>query len=259
MSHATAQGYATLAIDRLGNGQSAHPDPVQVVQAPLEIAITMEIIAGLKSGSLPHISNKYSKIVLGAHSYGAILAQTIAALFPTTAADGYVLTGDSYNLTGLNRAIVDFQAFSANVDQRYAKLPNGYLSISKTGLRETSYGLPGTFDPRMLAWDQSQPHIFAIGEIAGNSEKMVSNFTGPVLAVVGQNDAIACGNGNILSEVPHCGVGPGSSADTTHALFPKTSNFGTYSPAGTAHFLDNQYSASETLGAIHAWLADVGF
>lgn len=34
--YANAQGYPTLAIDRLGNGRSSHPDPVLVVQAPYE-------------------------------------------------------------------------------------------------------------------------------------------------------------------------------------------------------------------------------
>ena len=38
-----APGYATFAYDRLGVGQSDHPDPIQVVQAFIEV----EIIHGL--------------------------------------------------------------------------------------------------------------------------------------------------------------------------------------------------------------------
>lgn len=36
VDYATAQGYPTLALDRLGNGKSSHPDPLLVVQAPYE-------------------------------------------------------------------------------------------------------------------------------------------------------------------------------------------------------------------------------
>lgn len=196
---------------------------------------------------------------MAGHSYGAVLSQTIAALFPTGAADAYILTADSVVLTGFNASL--FQPVAANVadPKRFHDLPDGYLSVSAQGLRETSYGLPGQFDPRMLAWDQASPHVFPIGELAGDSTPLISNFTGPVMAVVGQVDAIACGNGNILDQVPDCGVGPGSSAAGVKTYFPKSSNFGSYSPAGTAHFIGNQYAASETFGAVHAWLADVGF
>lgn len=260
MSHATSQGYATLAIDRLGNGDSAKPDPLQVPQPTLQIAVILEILNGLRAGALPHVSTKYSKIVLAGNSYGSVLSRTIAALFPTTAADAYILTANSPNMTGLQNLPVDIDAVSANVaDPRFAQLPDGYLSISKSGLRNTTYALDGQFDPRMLAWDATNTHIFPIGELVGSDAQLVSNFTGPVLSVVGQEDQIVCGDGNILSQVPHCGAGPGSSADSMRTLFPKASNFGSFSPAGTSHFINNQYSAAETFGAVHAWLASVGF
>lgn len=35
-AYANAQGYPTLAIDRLGIGKSSHPDPINVVQAPYQ-------------------------------------------------------------------------------------------------------------------------------------------------------------------------------------------------------------------------------
>lgn len=170
------------------------------------------------------------------------------------------MTANAGNLTGIQSAIAGFQARPANIaDPRFPDLPNGYLSVSAEGLRKTSYGLDGQFDPEMLAWDQSWPHVFAIGEISAAKPTIVSNFTGPVMAVVGQADQIVCGNGNILSQVPDCGVGPGSSADGVRTLFPKASNFRSYSPAGTSHFIGSEYAASEMFGAVHAWLASVGF
>ena len=42
VQYATAQGYATLALDRLGNGKSSHPDPVSVVQQPYEYVLAFQ-------------------------------------------------------------------------------------------------------------------------------------------------------------------------------------------------------------------------
>jgi hypothetical protein len=36
---AHANGYPTLALDRLGSGESSHPDPVTVVQGPYEYVV----------------------------------------------------------------------------------------------------------------------------------------------------------------------------------------------------------------------------
>ena len=45
------QGFATLAIDRLGVGKSSHPDPISVVQAPYQRKLYHDIISQLRSNS----------------------------------------------------------------------------------------------------------------------------------------------------------------------------------------------------------------
>lgn len=126
-------------------------------------------------------------------------------------------------------------------------------------IRDVLYPLDGQFDPKMLQVDMNQPHIFAVGEIASAAPTIPSNFTGPVLVITGRQDQIVCGNGNITSLVPDCGVGPGSKADAEHVLFPKASRFDSYVPDQSAHIINSQYSAPESFGAAHQWLETVGF
>ena len=69
---AAAGGYATLAYDRLGAGQSDRPDPVQVVQAPLEIEISHLLTQALRDGSIDG-KTKFKKVIATSHSSGNIL------------------------------------------------------------------------------------------------------------------------------------------------------------------------------------------
>jgi hypothetical protein len=50
VAYASQQGYPTLAIDRLGNGDSDHPDPLLVVQMPAHAEIAHRVIQLAKAG-----------------------------------------------------------------------------------------------------------------------------------------------------------------------------------------------------------------
>jgi pimeloyl-ACP methyl ester carboxylesterase len=257
--HAASQGYATLAIDNLGNGDSERPDPISVVQPALQLAVLYGILGGIRTGSLPNIP-KYDKIIMASHSYGSVLARLIATIFPTSGADAYILTAASGDLVGIQNAIINFQARSASaVDSRYPNLPPAYVSVSKEGLRDTIYGLDGQFDPKMLEWDSASPHVFAVGEIAFFRPAAPTAFAGPVMILTGREDQIVCGNANITSKVPDCGVGLGSNPQNTTSIFPKASVFTAYVPDDTAHNINTQYTAPESFGAAHRWLQSVGF
>ncbi|KAH8660715.1 hypothetical protein BGZ60DRAFT_344848, partial [Tricladium varicosporioides] len=264
-AHANSQGYASIAMDNLGNGDSSHPDPLNIVQSPLQLAIIKQIITSLRTGSLPLISKPYKKIIFGTHSYGSILGRTLATVFPTSGADAYILTATSNNLAGFGSVPATFEAVSANIrdPKRYSTLPNGYLSPSPEGLRQTVYSSDGDFDPKLLKFDQRGPHTFAIGELAGRSSNTPSNFTGPVLVLTGRHDTIVCGTGNVTKDIAtgagDCGVGQTSNHAGMRKLFPMASPFDTYIPDHTGHDLTLHYSAPESFGAVHAWLESAGF
>jgi pimeloyl-ACP methyl ester carboxylesterase len=229
------------------------------VQTPLQIEVLRNIIQELRDGCVPSVP-KFEKVIFVSHSYGSIVARLIATVHPDNGADAYVLTAASSNLTGLTGAVATWNPRSASaVDSRFPNLNPAYLSISPGSVRDTIYPLDGQFDPKMAEWDAQSPHVFALGEISASSGQTPSDFKGPVLVLTGRVDQIVCGNGNITSLVPDCGVGPGSNPDKTRSLFPKASLFETYVPGDSAHSLNTQYSAPETFGAALEWLQSVGF
>jgi pimeloyl-ACP methyl ester carboxylesterase len=80
VNHATRRGYPTLAIDRLGHGDSpARPDPVSIIQFALETEIIHQLLSKLRASEL---GRSFSKIVYVGHSYGSLLGNSIARIYP---------------------------------------------------------------------------------------------------------------------------------------------------------------------------------
>ncbi|KAI1123576.1 hypothetical protein F5Y10DRAFT_251438 [Nemania abortiva] len=233
ISHAASQGYATLAIDNLGNGKSDRPDPINIVQTPMQISVVYSILRGIRAGSLPGVP-KYDKVIMGTHSYGSVLGRLISTIFPTSGADAYILTATAANLTGLQQFIANIGPRAASVvDSRFEGLAPAYLSATRN-IREVIYGLDGSFDPKIAEWDAASPHVFGVGEIAGRGATVPSSFAGPVMVISGRQDQIACGNGSIFDQpTVDCGLGPGSHVDETRSLFPKATAFQAYVPENT--------------------------
>ncbi|KAK3311842.1 hypothetical protein B0H66DRAFT_609040, partial [Apodospora peruviana] len=90
-----AQGYATLAIDRLGHGLSSRPDPLTVVQGAMHVEVIHQLITSVKTNSASNALDKgYSDIVYVGHSFGSQIGSQVLHLHPSdiTAA---ILTGYS--------------------------------------------------------------------------------------------------------------------------------------------------------------------
>jgi pimeloyl-ACP methyl ester carboxylesterase len=258
VAHAASQGYTTLAIDNLGNGLSDHPDPLNVVQTPIQIDIIRSIVQGLRFGSFSSISQSYEKVIFAGYSYGSIIGRSLATVHPSDGADAYILTATSNNLTALANPSFFFAGGAASVvdPSTFKHLPPGYRTFP--GLRDALYSFSPDFDPRILAHDERQPHVFAMGELLSPEITTASNFTGPVLVLTGRYDQIVCGHANITASAADCGVGKGSNPDMTRVLFPEA-KFESYEPDHTGHNTNLHYSAPESFGAAHKWLESAGF
>lgn len=118
--------YPTFSYDRLGVGGSDHPDPIQVVQAPLQVEIAHSLVSSVREGKFG--GRKFRNVVGVGHSFGSIQAVGVLARYPT-AFDAVVLTGFSLNTTGIPTTFADFNSAIANQSQRgrFANLPSGYL------------------------------------------------------------------------------------------------------------------------------------
>ena len=124
---ATAEaGYATLAYDRLGVGKSDHPDPIQVVQATVDVEILHGLVRLLRSG---HVGPGHFKNVIGVgHSFGSILQLAQTAKYPQDV-DAAVLTSFTNKLTNLPYTNLANNPAIANQNDpiRFHGLPNGYI------------------------------------------------------------------------------------------------------------------------------------
>ena len=85
---ATAAGYPTLAIDRLGPGASDHPPAAQVT-AMSEAFARHDVVGQLRAGKVGDVS--FGKIVLVGHSYGSDIALRKAAAYADVS--GIISTG----------------------------------------------------------------------------------------------------------------------------------------------------------------------
>ena len=117
---ATSMGYCTLAIDRLGVGNSSKGDPYQVIQAAAEVSALYEINSMLRSGSLPGVSQAFGtgKIVNVGHSFGSQHSYMLASMYPN-ATDALILTGFSVNGSFLNLGSFDAQVAALNQPLRF--------------------------------------------------------------------------------------------------------------------------------------------
>ena len=119
-------GYATVAYDRLGVGDSDHPDPLQVVQCPADVEILHGLVQLLRTEGF---ASKVFKRVIGVgHSYGSIVQLAHNAKYPKDV-DATILTGFVNNLANFPYSTVAFNPSIArsNDPARFGELDSGYL------------------------------------------------------------------------------------------------------------------------------------
>lgn len=128
---AAKAGYPTFSHDRLGVGASDHPDPIQIVQAPIQVEIIHTLINFLREGKLA--GQAFKDVVGVGHSFGSIQSVGVLAKYPKDF-DAVVLTGFSTDTLALPTTFADFNSAIASQNQpaRFGHLPNGYLVVDNS-------------------------------------------------------------------------------------------------------------------------------
>ena len=123
---AASAGYATIAYNRLGVGQSDHPDPIQAVQCPADVEILHGIVQLLRAGGLG--SRKFKHVVGVGHSYGSIVQLAQNAKYPKDV-DAAILTSFTSNVAFLPYTVLanNPSIASLNNPSKFGGLPNSYL------------------------------------------------------------------------------------------------------------------------------------
>ncbi|MCJ1353418.1 MAG: hypothetical protein MMC33_003404 [Icmadophila ericetorum] len=245
---AAAAGYATLAYNRLGVGNSDHPDPIQVVQAAVDVEVQHGIVQLLRLGLLGTGGHDY---VIGVgHSYGSIIQLAQNGKYPADV-DAAVLTGFTDVVTNLQFTVIANNPAIANVNNasKWGGLPNGYLvHDTSISIQLPFFRFPffanAIFDNQVAAKQTyslgqqfTLPLIFA----------PATNFTGPVDVVVGLQDFPFC-KGDCLS--------PSDQAVTTiPSLYPAASKGSqSFIVPDSGHFINAHYNAPLEFEQINKFL-----
>jgi pimeloyl-ACP methyl ester carboxylesterase len=248
---AAAAGFTTFSYDRLGTGLSDHPDPIQVVQAPLHVSILHELIQKLRAGAIANTT--FSNVVGVGHSFGSDVTASDTSQYPEDL-DAAVLTGygDSAGqavfFSGLNLAIAGH-----NDPTRFDNLSNGFLVPSTIISIQFGFFRTPNFDPLVLAAAETAKQTFTFGELFTKSQLAVSapNYTGPVIIVDGENDLDKC-DGNCL-------IPPDLLATTLATQFSVAKSSSTsYVAPTTGHGLNLHYTAKPAYAEILKFISAEG-
>ncbi|MCJ1362775.1 hypothetical protein MMC16_001881 [Acarospora aff. strigata] len=272
IAYASRQGYPTLAIDRIGNGNSTHPDPVLVTQMNLEEAVLHQLVLKLKSGAGHSIfctaraktsqlgqavpGRTFSRVVFVGHSYGSILGNMMATTHPTDIA-AYILTGYGVSVIPVAAGLPQTVPFPAALYSatRFAGFALGYLATSsQIGRRNYLWGADGSYDQAVFLRDFTGEDVVGVGEILSITAglKAAPAYAGPVAVITGERDEVFCLGG-------FCGTGPQSPQAQSCSFFPKSPNCTYNIPLGTGHMIDLHYSAQQSFKYAHDFLAQNGF
>lgn len=124
-------GYNTLAIDRLGVGNSSHGDPFNTIQAQAEVEALNAVTTKLRNGEIPEIDHAFEKVIHIGHSFGSVQSYWLSVVYPENT-DGIVLTGWAANGSYLPLTIAGWNLHSARLNQ-----PLRFGNASNAGLRNT--------------------------------------------------------------------------------------------------------------------------
>lgn len=218
-------GYASLALDMPGHGQSTAADPNSIVQMPLEAAVITNIAASLRSKQNP-LGAAFSKVVFVGHSYGSVTGIAAARLDPGFA-DALIMTGWSSRLP-LPSPLLELNLRSAALlFPRFENLPLGYLAASNaTGYSDIFFG--GSFEPEIPQQSFRLQSIITCGEggsiVAGLAPAV--NYAGKVFVITGDKDVLFCNPANGPCE---------SQLSGSSALVPSAAGFQTHLIPNTGH------------------------
>lgn len=186
-------GYATLAVDRLGTGQSSAPLSV-VVTALTEAVAVHQVVTALRSGSL---GPGFDKVIVGGHSLGSAISVIEAATYHDV--DGVLVTGMTHHLNVLGTAPIAATLAPAVLDPVFAGsgLDAGYLT-TLPGTRFTSMHAPGAYNAAVAQYDEATKDVVAATEVAdaalfGSVAPYSILIDVPVLTVVASRDPVVCG------------------------------------------------------------------
>lgn len=235
---------------------SSKGEPINEIQAPLEISALYALTNMLREGKCPGAKDaKFDKIVNVGHSFGSAQTFTLALLYPEVT-DGIVLTGFSQNGSFASQFLLGSNFIQANTVSALSAFPTGYLAPNSPVGVQIDFFSPDSFDPNVLqlAYMTGQP--VTPGELltlAGRTGE-VNAFAKPVLVITGEHDTPYCGGDCYATGNPALASIPAASK----MFFPNAAPFEVSIVPGAGHGLNLEYSHPTTYGTILEFLSGNG-
>ena len=198
-------GFATLAIDRLGNGASDKPNGFLDAQLPANAETIHEVVKAARDGTIPGVEIKFEKIILVGHGLGSLALNLLTSKYPADA-DALVLTGFT------NRFILSWLGLIVSGGFYSPKAPHqehlwggadlGYLRAGNRDQQQFLFFGNGnvSFEQDMLTRQMNTTGTVTIGELISSFFTPIHapEYTGPVMLINGnrgmssRTDTVAC-------------------------------------------------------------------
>ncbi len=189
---ATSAGFATLNIDRIGIGQSSHPDP-NLVTTEANAYVLHQLVQGLRNGTIGKTS--FHKVILVGHSLGSGASMLEASTYQDV--NGVIVTGLLHQVAPETNTVFMASLYPANLDPKFssAGLPDGYLTTLPDSRAKSFYNTSFA-DPKVIALDEQLKQTFTMGEVNTFANSLAPEVSQkinvPVLLVMGQDDILFC-------------------------------------------------------------------
>jgi pimeloyl-ACP methyl ester carboxylesterase len=186
-------GLATFVVDRLGTGLSSRP-PSTEVTAQAQAAGIHAAVQLLRAGRLGGVT--FSKVVIGGHSLGSVLAIGAVSTYPEDA-DGVLITGfiHNFNQEAVGRFFQSLHPAASDPAFAQAQPPYdaGYLT-TMPGTRNANFYAPARADPAVVARDEATKDVVSTTEndttVAFGDPAVSRSIQVPVLLVLGEFDPL---------------------------------------------------------------------
>jgi pimeloyl-ACP methyl ester carboxylesterase len=192
---ATAAGYATFDVDRIGDGNSSHPPSADIDLNAGAVSLH-DAVSALRSGAMD--GHAFRHVIMVGHSLGSIEAWIEDARYHDV--DAVIITGALHAATP-NLPALEADFYPAADDPKFAGsgLDPGYLT-TRPGTREALFYHPATTNPAVLALDEADKDTTTAAELTDAvslvaeppAEQPSLQINVPVLIVVGAQDNLFC-------------------------------------------------------------------
>ncbi|MEN3304638.1 MAG: hypothetical protein V7603_840 [Micromonosporaceae bacterium] len=241
------QGYAVLALDRLGTGQSSRP-PAHQVTVDSNVEVIHRVIQELRRGTPG--GHSFDQVVTVGHAFGSGLAIVEAARHADV--DALVLTGMLHaRAPAYEEVIGQFHPAAHDPILGDPDMPEWYLT-QKPGLRARMFEYAGGIDRRLSAHHELIKSTATIGEGKSLPQTYLREYSAavlrPVLLVVGEHDALLRGEGVKLAADAR------SVRCFERGFYAPGAELAAHVIAGTGHSLNLHRSAREGYQLVREWL-----